>query len=128
MINKEIIIDGVDVSRCCLRCIGGECAVYYADLSRNRDTLEFGYKCEANPNCYYKQLKRSVQENEQLKKENFNLEEIIKLCMCEQYQQTLQEIKEIAKREFNKKLKDKDCFECDTSFSAILRKISEVME
>ena len=35
-------------------------------------------------------------ENERLKEENWNFEEVVKLCRCEQYQQTLQEIKAIA--------------------------------
>ena len=63
MINKSIIIDGVDVSECekintCSNKI--KCVILQDDV------------CEINPycegyNCYYKQLKRKEQECEELK-------------------------------------------------------------
>lgn len=49
--KKEIIIDGIDVSRCSNYDHGSylECNVYYCP-------------CDEVPNCYYKQLKRKEQE------------------------------------------------------------------
>ena len=59
MENKEIIIDGVNVSECeCFSKYGHSC-----DLMR-----PFGF-CSQWVNCYYKQLKRKEQECERLKKE-----------------------------------------------------------
>ena len=59
MTDKQMIIDGIDVSECI-----------------NRNDLKFasyncylngGCQCKDNPNCYYKQLKRKEQECEELK-------------------------------------------------------------
>ena len=76
MTDKQIIIDGVDVSGCkhynpeqYFKCNIGCC------------------HCEENPNCYYKQLKRKEQEceeinltNERLVAEKYTMnEEILKL-------------------------------------------------
>ena len=67
MTDKEIIIDGVDVSRC---------KEYIWALSHvcnlvNGRTDKF--QCNYYPNCYFKQLKRKEQECEKLKEENQNL-------------------------------------------------------
>ena len=68
MTDKEIIIDGIDVSKCeyCLKTTKYRCSI-------QRDV----YKClcEENPNCYFKQSKRKEKE-------------------CEKYKQTLTEIKD----------------------------------
>ena len=142
--NKEIIIDGVDVSGC----------EYYnkydktcREVNGNYDTdiCEFD-KCE-NSNCYYKQLKRKEQECEELKEElqaqrAFTRHEQ-KLIYCVAYdetcktgndckqekcifkdniklKQTLTEIKEIAE-------KHKVTAHCDylTDMDNIIQKISE---
>ncbi len=62
MTDKQIIIDGVDVSGCKhyknRTCIADYCLT----------DMPFGEaKCELNPNCYYKQLLRKEQECEDLK-------------------------------------------------------------
>lgn len=41
------------------------------------------------------------------------------------YKQTLQEIKAIAEKEYNKKLVEKDCFDCDASLSLIVELITK---
>lgn len=60
MTDKQIIIDGVDVSGCeyCLKMTKYRCTI-------QRDV----YKClcEENPNCYFKQLARKTQECEELR-------------------------------------------------------------
>ena len=70
MTDKQIIIDGVDVSGC---------AGYYFSPTKFHSCQDIqqvnnlGYEqdtlCEQNPNCYYKQLKRKEQECERLKEE-----------------------------------------------------------
>ena len=74
MTDKEIIIDGVDVSKC-----GhyhyGKCEIDYDEW--NNEIIRYN-ECQNNPNCYYKQLKRKEQE-------------------CEEYEQTLAEIRKIVK-------------------------------
>ena len=57
MTNKQIIIDGVDVSRC----------DELITQSENTIICEItGYLCNDRQNCYYKQLKRKEQECEEL--------------------------------------------------------------
>ena len=56
MTDKQIIIDGVDVSGC----------VYFCNGYCNENDV--AYKCNLNnENCYYKQLKRKEQECDRLK-------------------------------------------------------------
>ena len=64
--TEEIIIDGVNVAGCYWKCKDGDCAMYYADLSADNNELEFGFNCEDNTDCYFKQLKRLKQENAEL--------------------------------------------------------------
>lgn len=58
MVNKEIIIDGIDVSNCVY-------LPYCEDRQGN---------CGNNPNCYYKQLQRKIIECEELKNKVSKLE------------------------------------------------------
>lgn len=65
--TEEIIIDGIDVSKC----------KYYTDnvdyLSNKDWTCRaemFNTCCEDYPNCYFKQLKRKEQECEEYRKVN----------------------------------------------------------
>lgn len=69
MTDKEIIIDGVDVSECeklgetidGITCGLGK-RIRFANEIITKHNL-----CKNNPNCYYKQLKRKEQECEELK-------------------------------------------------------------
>ena len=76
MTDKQIIIDGVDISKCkhydevfnyCDQSYLGE-----GGLLKNTKNPK---RCECSPNCYYKQLKRKEQECEELKVENKKLKE-----------------------------------------------------
>ena len=58
MTDKQIIIDGVDVSGCAY--------ITYRD-SENPICSETGQYCKGYDICYYKQLKRKEQECEELK-------------------------------------------------------------
>lgn len=70
MTDKEIIIDGVDVSECeklgetidGITCGLGK-RIRFANEIITKHNL-----CKNNPNCDYKQLKRKEQECEELKK------------------------------------------------------------
>ena len=59
---EEIIIDGVDVSKC-----GhyhyGKCEIDYDEW--NNEIIRYN-ECQNNPNCHFKQLKRKEQEYEKL--------------------------------------------------------------
>ena len=67
MTDKQIIIDGVDVSKCkYFDCDSKKCkAEYY--VRHGYEIVEYD-SCRENPNCYYKQLKRKEEECEELKK------------------------------------------------------------
>lgn len=83
MENKEIYIDGVNVAGCGYFCeIDKECNICGMGTD-GEDT--FCRDCKDNSNCYYKQLQRLKQENEELKKffdsaakKNTNLENKMK--------------------------------------------------
>ena len=94
MTDKEIIIDGVDVSECeklgetidGITCGLGK-RIRFANKIITKHNL-----CKNNPNCYYKQLKRKEQECEELKKElqaqrDFTAHEQ-KLIYCVAYDET----------------------------------------
>ena len=63
MTDKQIIIDGVDVSGCEDYKCDGTCA----NSAYHLFNFETKYANCQNPNCYYKQLKRKEQECEKLK-------------------------------------------------------------
>ena len=75
MTDKQIIIDGVDVSGCSYiipphKQCPNKPMPYAKETSciackEHNTKLNF---CKNNPNCYYKQLKRKEQECEELKK------------------------------------------------------------
>ena len=71
MTDKQIIINGVDVSGC-------------VRLQDDNISCELGGKCQSWDNCYYKQLKRAKQKLEKIKQylcENVCLEgENCKFC------------------------------------------------
>lgn len=65
MTDKEIIIDGADVSKC-----GFFHPEYDTDCHialAFSDQYEGCMKCENNPNCYFKQLKRAELKLEKIK-------------------------------------------------------------
>lgn len=57
MVDKEIIIDGVDVSQC----YGYIHNAKEYDCGETYSKFHYRY-CEENPNCYFKQLKHIEQE------------------------------------------------------------------
>ena len=88
MTDKQIIIDGVDVSGCSYyqynMCTAtkddyGDCSLCCQDYDMN--------------DCYYKQLKRKEQECEELKHE-VELMMDCASCKVDEYKQTLAEIKD----------------------------------
>ena len=76
MADKQIIIDGVDVSGCkYFDCCNKECKAEYH--IRHGYQLVENDSCKENPNCYFKQLKRKEQECEELKSDLTDLSKII---------------------------------------------------
>lgn len=76
MTEKEIIIDGVNVSEC--QFLNDE-GCYEIDASNCEGSLEDAITpCEENPNCYYKQLARKTEEYEKLKDTLTNVQGFIK--------------------------------------------------
>ena len=136
MTNKQIIIDGIDVSKC-----GhyhyGKCEIDYDEW--NNEIIRYN-ECQNNPNCYFKQLKAKEQECKELKedrerwKSNFNgkvsaIEELLQ--QLDQFKQILAKIKEICNN--NDELQgDFNLIDCDkyklgkhNLANKILQKISE---
>lgn len=62
---SEVIIDGVNVAECDMKCINSDCGLYYAEVYNTSDKLKYGFKCESNPDCHYKQLQRAKEENQE---------------------------------------------------------------
>lgn len=123
MTDKEIIINGMDVSEC----------EHYEDLNcfAYRDSCGYPLDCKDNPSCYYKQLKRKEQECEELKKiiqrhdnDNNALLKEVEDKLCEyyrRYRECLTDIEEIAEKDFNH-----TCWEIYArQLKQILQKISE---
>lgn len=137
---KEIIIDGIDVSEC-----------KYLNKVVNEEPYcnideEHLYTCSSDENCYYKQLKRLEQENEELKNRLKTLDEedfVYEVTEIEynnfkkmnNYKQVLEEIRVICKCS-----KESSCDECpicgdceelcvndDNLQNIILDKINEVL-
>ena len=104
MTDKQIIIDGVDISKCkhydevfnyCDQSYLGE-----GGLLKNTKNPK---RCGCSPNCYYKQLKRKEQECEELKE---TIDGLLKIQYqladsCNKYVQTLTKIKEIAEKSYD---------------------------
>ena len=122
MTDKQITIDGVDVSECehvfartslFKEKNFVECTAFFLENEDSR------CNCSDNPNCYYKQLKRKEQE-------------------CERLKQTLAEIKKIAEtqqswnewnRQFSETESEDDIFAYNWSaLKQILQVIKECEE
>lgn len=109
MTNKQIIIDGVDVSGC----------EYYDEERPTLTCTCEEYPCSECPNCHYKQLARKTAKCEELK-EKFKLaESLYRACNIKdkkinKLEQAIAEIKEIAE-DMNEECfyDDFDCMNCD---------------
>jgi hypothetical protein len=82
---NEVYINGCNVAECNMKCKDGDCALYYAELSNDNNELIYGFNCEDNPDCYFKQLQRAKAENEQLEE---NKKRLVK--MYERFKYTKQ--------------------------------------
>ena len=65
MIDKQMIIDGVDVSEC----KNFSCGKCEEENKIPRTINHFTTDCRMYPNCYYKQLKAKEQECKELKRQ-----------------------------------------------------------
>lgn len=94
MTNKEIIINGVDVSKCD-KLIVNQLYGYACNCEEDTHIIS---SCKNRHNCYYKQLARKTQECEELKSESFTRESLISMQEkdIDRYRKTLEEIEEFA--------------------------------
>ena len=98
MTDKQIIIDGVNITGCTW-CDFEPDAEPYCRINDGEDLA-----CEDNLNCYFKQLARKTQECEELKERLVRTEEDLKYqcvdCMnvkSDRYHKALEEIEGIVK-------------------------------
>ena len=103
MTDKQIIIDGVDVSGC----------PYYIDSEDGCSSHDCEcIKCVHNE-CFYKDYKRKEQECERSKKNYFTViqQRNVAEQQLDQLKQSLRNIKELIQKEID------DCFNCDDCIS-----------
>lgn len=91
MTDKEIIIDGVDVSKCD-RLIVNQLYGYVCNCEEDTHIIS---SCKNRHNCYYKQLARKTQECEQKEKRNAAL-----FLMSNRYRKALEEIEKYTREQF----------------------------
>lgn len=102
--NKQIIIDGVDVSKCefSLDCIGIIC-----ELKNGRTDK---CSCSDYPHCYFKQLARKTQEYNDLLEQHKELDDRANRMIEEKYNLSI------------------ECVELKGNLRATLRKYKKVLE
>ena len=121
MTDKQIIIDGVDVSGC--KYYIADNGVQYNGCYELTDICECNKEddfCDDNPNCYYKQLQREKQDSQEARDtaiKEFN--------RAEKLSQTLTDIRKIAEKEV-KYAPDGETFS-RPEIKQILQKINEVL-
>lgn len=105
MTDKQIIIDGVDVSKCEYRDWRNFCCCNNSKENEGEERVTGRGGCKYNPNCYYKQLKRKEQECKNLEEElrgcRIGIKDIsienTEICkISEKYKQALDKIEDIA--------------------------------
>lgn len=100
MTDKEIIIDGVNVSECEYRNWQNFCCCDNSKENEGEERITGIGGCEYNPNCYFKQLKRKEQECEELKQWKKDAENLFRTQtdnadkIINRYKQALDEIEE----------------------------------
>ena len=129
MTNKQIIIDGLDVSGCVYFKMNNKMSMCRACNSG----IGTPY-CEYHKDCYYKQLKRKEQECEELKDEIKHYKQITQhhgnlsvkyTNKSARYKQALTKIKDIAEKYYRTLSAEKDCIKCNEFLEQILQKINE---
>lgn len=105
MTDKQIIVDGVDVSECNYAILPKkQCPMKSMPYAKETSCIackEHNTKrnfCKNNPNCYFKQLKHKEKEFKELKEKQKELLHDCNSCKFHQYKQAelkLEEIKEI---------------------------------
>ena len=141
--TKEIIIDGVNVAECDYVILPeNQCPnkpMPYAKETSCIACKEHNTKlnfCKNNPNCYFKQLQRLKQENEQLKDalKTWQYSDTQHLIKINDYKQALEEIREAFREcsynaSFMNNCSEKCKFykSCNGELSAIENKINEAL-
>ena len=101
MTDKQVIVDGIDVSGCVSFDKNNGYNICCYDDTRE-DKIPFANFCVENKDCYYKQLQREKQNSQEAMDASireFNRAEELKTLLkrkeqeCEKYKQTLAKIK-----------------------------------
>lgn len=103
---SEEIIDGVNVWSCKHYDLENNyCDQSYLGEGGLLKNTKRPKRCESNPNCYYKQLKRLQAENERLKEEikTYDKAQYEEFKRAEEYRKALEEIRETASAIINGK-------------------------
>lgn len=125
--KEEIIIDGVDVSKCCW-CDSEPNTEPYCRINDGEDL-----NCEENLNCYYKQFKRIEKEYEELRRYHN------KCCKenIEKLEQWLEKYNQLSRDFYNGKYcnkencsllkaKEQECKQSDQKLKNIKERLSRV--
>ena len=105
--GKEIIIDGVNVAKC--QCFENDKCLWCKKYYENNVTPN----CKEVKDCYFKQLQRLKQENEELKKRCEELDKmtgIFSARLANKYKQSLEKIREIIKTLIMEMPEYHDCY------------------
>lgn len=100
MTDKEIIIDGVDVSKCD-RLIVNQLYGYACNCEEDTHIIS---SCKNRPNCHFKQLQRKTAECEELRKqlnamfESYELNCLSENSFCKKYPMVKTELNILRKR------------------------------
>lgn len=139
--KQEIIINGVDVSKCD-KLIVNQLYGYACNCEEDTHIIS---SCKNRHNCYYKQLARKTQECEALKSESFTMDSLIteqeeEIEKLKEYAQRQENQRETYYKEFlklsqeNKELKRKvelmmDCPDCKVDeYKKALEEIEEIVK
>ena len=129
--SEEIIIEDVNVAECNYHRMNNQIAMCTACNSGKGSPF-----CEYEKDCYYKQLQRLKQENEELKKDlkaeaeqaqKWYQRETDKHFIAIKYKQALEEIREIANQKYDCVNSEVMCCRLCERLELIMTKINEVL-
>lgn len=120
--KEQIIINGVDVSKCD-KLIVNQLYGYACNCEEDTHIIS---SCKNRHNCYYKQLARKTQECEELKSESFTRESLISMQEkdIDRYRKALEEIEEIVKDWYKNEW---SCYMCRKNMDKKLEDILDII-
>lgn len=120
--KEQIIINGVDVSKCD-KLIVNQLYGYACNCEEDTHIIS---SCKNRHNCYYKQLARKTQECEELKSESFTRESLISMQEkdIDRYRKAFEEIEEIVKDWYKNEW---SCYMCRKNMDKKLEDILDII-